>query len=418
MKNLLYLSSVLLLISCQTEKATTNFSKTNIYEKPIKNVDVLLQVQTVDSERGDTIFLANETRIIIPKNSFVDSLGNRIKGKVKINYQEYHSEADLILSGIPMLYDSAGVEYTFETDGMFKISAEYKGTNVKIAPDKKINIKTKSYKEDTPCFNYYTQDKKGKWSYNQTKERELDIDKTIKIITSKIKTINENSVAIEFSTSLNQYPELANITWMYNGSKPDTLDLKSMSKIKWENFTLQKTNESVYSYDLIGKHKKKRFRLPITPAFSENELKEIRKQTKTRAIEQAKKIAESLKQYKREVDIVQFGTHNWDRIAREEVILVNTTINSVKKIKYYYVVNKSSEYKMVNKYFPNKYENKFNITKNGTSCIIAFLEEGNIAYANGNQIKETIKNGLPLELIESTKTITNSSDLQKIIDQI
>ena len=54
---------------------------------------------------------------------------------MEINFQEYHTEAEVILSGIPMQYDSAGTKYTLETDGMFKLSGKQKGSRVEIAKE-------------------------------------------------------------------------------------------------------------------------------------------------------------------------------------------------------------------------------------------------------------------------------------------
>lgn len=417
MKNIIYTVLILIAVSCQTEKATTNFSKTNIFEKPIENVDVILQSQIVDSERGDTIYLANNTRIIIPENSFVDSLGGKIKGAVEINFQEYHTEAEVILSGIPMQYDSAGTKYTLETDGMFKLSGKQKGSRVEIAKNKSLKVKTQSYKEDTPCFNYYTQNKEGKWNYKVSKSRVLNEEEVIKNEIKKIKLIDENAIGIDLQINTEKYPELSdfkNIAWIYNGDKADTLKLRLLANVKWNEFEFQKTDESLYSYLLVGTHKKHHFTMPITPAFSNEELLEVKmiiaSQVKAKEIAIAKEKA----RYQREAVVSNFGTHNWDRCVAEDMLVLNTELKYNEPIKYFYVINKSSKYRFVNKYEYKK-NSHLRFVEGGSVAIIAFLEEeGKIAYTFGNSIKD---NSI-LELKKHSKTIKTPSDLQALIELI
>ena len=421
MKNILYTLLVLNLISCQSEKATTTISKANVFEKPIKNVDVPLQVQTVDSEKGDTLYLANNTQIIIPKNAFVDSLGSPIKGEVEIYFQEYHTEAEVILSGIPMQYDSAGTEYTFETDGMFKISGKQKGSRIEIAPDKSLKVKTQSYKEDTPCFNYYTQNKEGEWSYKLTKNRELNTEKVIQQEIAKIKVLDENAVGLDLKINYKKYPDLKkfkNISWMYNGNKPDTLKIELLANVEWNEFELEKTDESLYSYLLVGKNKSHNFVLPITPAFSEDELEEV--EALIREGVKAEELAYSkLKtSYEREAVVFSFGIHNWDRrvLGTSSMELV-VSLEYEQDIKYFYVINKNNQYQYVRKYHP-KNKDKVRFLTSGNVVIIAFLKEENqIAYYVGALEKEFNK-GISIPLVKNDKTIKSPNDLQEIIDLI
>lgn len=422
MKRTIYFIMALTAISCQSEKATTsNTPKINIFEKPIKNVDVQLQNLQANSEEGDTLYLANNTRIIIPNNAFVDSLGNSIKGKVDINFKEYHTEAEVILSGIPMQYHSIGTEYTLETDGMFKISGEQNGSKVEIAPNKKLKVKTQSYKEDTPCFNYYTQNKKGQWNFKNSKERSINEEAVVKNELKKIKQLDENSIGLDLRINTEKYPELKsfkNITWIYNGNNPDTLKHKLLSKVRWNEFELQKTDESFYSYLLIGTHKRHQFTMPIAPAFTSDEIKIVKKQIVKRIKEQELAYKNLQNQYEREAVINNFGTHNWDRCVKADMLVMKTRFNEKLPIKYFYVVNKSDKYKFVNKY-KNNAINHVKFVQNGDYIVIAFLEkEGEVAYALNDQLKGNDQSYLTVYLNKQTKTIKKPSDLQDIIDLI
>ncbi len=250
-KRIIYLAILIAFTNCDTEKKMESITESTLFEKPIKNVDVLIQKLSLIAEQGDTIYFENDSKIIIPANAFVDKNGKAVTGAVEISFQEYHSDAEVILSGIPMKYDSVGISYSLETDGMFKISGQQKGEKIEIAPNKSLNVFTKSYKEDTPCFNYYTQNEKGQWNYKKTKERELSTENEITKELAKIKKMNKEAVSIDFHLNTSKYPELEqlkNISWMYNGDKPDTLKLKLMSKVRWNEFELKKTEESLYSY--------------------------------------------------------------------------------------------------------------------------------------------------------------------------
>lgn len=414
MKQAIFFFTILFSMSCQSEKATTEITKTNIFEKPIENVDVTIQKLIADANNGDTLYLANDTRIIIPNNAFVDGLGNPIKGKVDIDFQEYHTEAEVILSGIPMQYDSAGTDYTLETDGMFKISGTQNNKRVEIAPNKNISVKTQSYKEDTPCFNYYTQNQHGQWNYKETTERSLDEEAIVKNELKKIKKLDENAIGIDLKIKTKKYPELRDLktcTWIYDGNQPDTLKYKLLSKVKWNEFELQKTDKSIYSYLLIGTHKRHQFTMPITLAFSDNELKLIKANIKQKLKEKEREYAILKNQYEREAVITRFGTHNWDRCVKEDMLVDNIQFSGKHSVKYFYVVNKSDKYLFVNRY--DNLNNGVKFLQNGSSIIIAFLEkEGEVTYA----LKD--KFDLTIHLNEQTKTIKKPSDLQAIIDLI
>jgi hypothetical protein len=72
---------------------------------------------------------------------------------------------DIIVSGIPMQYDSAGKKSHFESAGMFQITGKQNGQPVYIQPDKQLSVELAS-QNNTNHFNQYYLDtvKKG-WQY-------------------------------------------------------------------------------------------------------------------------------------------------------------------------------------------------------------------------------------------------------------
>jgi hypothetical protein len=97
---------------------------------PIKGADVPFKEWTVDAAKGDTVYYPTGSIILFPPNSFVDKNGNVITGNVEVKYREFTKPIDFFLSGIPMNYDSAGVQYTFESAGMCEILAYKDGAPV------------------------------------------------------------------------------------------------------------------------------------------------------------------------------------------------------------------------------------------------------------------------------------------------
>ena len=205
---------------------------------------------------------------------------------------------------------------------------------------------------------------------------------------------------------------------MYNGNKPDTLKLKLLANVNWNDFDLQKTSESLYSYLLVGKSKKHSFSMPIAPAFSEEELGMINSLIIEKIKDEELAYAKLQTEYEREAVINNFGSHNWDRCVYSDMILVKSTLDFQKPIKYFYVINKNKKYKFVNKY-SLKTINKVRFLKEGDIAIIAFLEEEDkVACYAGVSPKQYSKSVLTIPLKENEGQIMSPSDLQEIIDLI
>lgn len=100
----------------------------------------MIQDQTFNIKANETSIFTTENgmKVEIPAGSLVDEKGKTVKGKVDIVVQEYYSAADIILSGIPMGYNDGKTTHSFESDGMFTISAVQKDKQLKIAEGKSI----------------------------------------------------------------------------------------------------------------------------------------------------------------------------------------------------------------------------------------------------------------------------------------
>ena len=134
-------------------------------QTPSQKITIPNSKYKVNTNKNTTILHTSNTKIKIPKNSFVDKNGKDIIGDVTIEYKEMLDVGDVILSGIPMHYDSLGHSFNFESAGMFNIKGHQNNEPVFIKQNKKIEIELCS-KNNEDIFNqYYLDTISKKWNY-------------------------------------------------------------------------------------------------------------------------------------------------------------------------------------------------------------------------------------------------------------
>ncbi len=150
----------------QQPKNTQN-SKPNkaFIAPPISKLNVPYQKFNLKSEQGATFKTQSNSKIIVPKNAFVNKKGENIIGDVEIQFREFHNQADIIASGIPMKYDSAGIQSHLESAGMIDIKGYQNNEPVFIHPKKQITVELQST-QLADKFNMYALDTIAKnWTY-------------------------------------------------------------------------------------------------------------------------------------------------------------------------------------------------------------------------------------------------------------
>jgi hypothetical protein len=121
----------------------------------------------INNAKGGTIKHPSASKIKIPQNSFVDKNGKEVIGDVIIEYKEFHDAGDIIVNGIPMAYDSAGLKYNLETAGMFDIRGSQNGNAVFIKPDKTLQVELASASAEQKYNQYYLDTAARNWTYLQ-----------------------------------------------------------------------------------------------------------------------------------------------------------------------------------------------------------------------------------------------------------
>lgn len=132
---------------------------------PIPGAENPFAIFRVNANDPSSITYSTGSVIEIPAKAFCDVDGHEPEDTIEIKYREYHDPLEIFLSGIPMVYDSAGLIRQFESAGMLQILAFEGDKALYLKKDKKIEIKMVS-KSNEDRFNLYDFDTiKNNWVY-------------------------------------------------------------------------------------------------------------------------------------------------------------------------------------------------------------------------------------------------------------
>ncbi len=149
----------------ESESATGNIDIYSPDEKVASPADEfanLIENQSFEIDASkDVEFTTNHgMKVRIPKGSLVDQEGNQIEGEATVNIKEYYSAGEIILSGIPMHYSDGKNTYSFESDGMFTMTAKADDKDLGIKEGSNITLITKRAKSGEG-FEFYELDDKS-----------------------------------------------------------------------------------------------------------------------------------------------------------------------------------------------------------------------------------------------------------------
>lgn len=126
---------------------------------------------SVNPNQGGIFEYESGSRLIVPSAAFMNDRGNLVEGEVNLYYREYTDFIDFFISGMPMTYDSAGINYLLESSGMVEIFAEKDGKMVRLAEGKSIKVEMAGQifmltGSQTPDYNVYRLDTASRnWVY-------------------------------------------------------------------------------------------------------------------------------------------------------------------------------------------------------------------------------------------------------------
>ena len=321
-----------LLASCGTEETV---SDTPAIRPPLEGVDIPMRDFTFDASRGSTIRTPSGTQITVPAQALTDEKGRPVKGNVKLQFREFHTPAEILVSGIPMRYDSAGTNYDFVSAGMFEIAAEQNGQKLKIRNGKAIQVELASYKADEGYSFYQLNPKTGDWknegiALSRPNDRKL----------SEMKQFKDNNLVI-FDIDYSAQPELErfhNICWTYTGSDPkkDPLHNDWILQEHWRDITVAPLGKGG-EYRITLSNRQQRIELEMAPYFTEDQREQeaafASQVTDYEQLVAGRKNAEEAIQLQadltRSFAVSEFGFYNWDKIDKivqeQQLAVVNAT---------------------------------------------------------------------------------------------
>lgn len=287
---------------------------------PSKKLNVPYSTYKVNAAKGGELAHHTNSKLKIPKSAFVNKKGEEIVGEVEILYREFHDQADIVASGIPMTYDSAGTRYHFESAGMFDVAGYQNGEPVFIAPGKTIDVELASLNAGNQ-FNQYILDTIAKnWKClkkdtpkqdqnalpqsavpvvnSSEKQKEItspkikSITKRIEVIpkqidsvktvyTKKINTLpqvtqpakpqkaNANRQQFELDVDYKEFPELAAFkNAIFELGDENKNNNSELSKITWSSAVISEGPQKGKNYLLTLKLGKRTEKLIVYPALS------------------------------------------------------------------------------------------------------------------------------------------------------
>lgn len=364
-----------LLVQVCTVQKNDNSTSVSI-KGTFDNFDVKYNQHQINAEEGQELRFDNGTTIKIPANAFVDKKGNLVKGKVDIDYREFHTVAEIMASGIPMQYDDGKEQYDFESAGMFEIRGKQNGEEIFIAKDKNVDVDMASHKDGE--FNFYqfeetatettvsynavftnsayaqavsNDSKPGNWKVlaknkkadpNLSKQKlEDEIAEEAQDITpepEEPKPADDSNYMFDFELDIKEFPELRQFEgslWEYGGEDPSKDPEKNewIFDTDWNNVSLQAYDPSNLKYKLTLSGSGKSFTTIIRPGRTKGNMEKYKqiyaqkmaqyKKVEAQEKEKRKKLADKKRQlaqvanFKRAFRIQSFGIYNWDKPFNE-----------------------------------------------------------------------------------------------------
>lgn len=392
----------------------------------------------IDPKKDTLLKVPGGTSIHIPANAIADKSGKPVNDSVRIDYSEYVNPAGIILSGIPMLYDSAGDMNVFRSAGMFEIYAKgSEDESFTIAPGKKVDVNMASPVEDkNGAYNFYNFDTaSGRWNYLATvpaspvpaKETRDTVPGKAEYVTAPATAkINVNSEFVfDFKVDYSAFPELKgqnNVMWKYSNN-PDYVNPEQQQWIfdeTWEQVKLVKDSEMNGAYLLMLKNRKKEFTTSVKAVLSgTNSPVDVSTQAekmniRSKEMQDKADMEERVNKAMRSFSISGFGIYNWDCIHRfiEPVI---TSVNYLADGKE--IADGGNLYQVfqgLNIVIRIKDEKQNTIVPQENFVVLAILPDGEIAYSRDISRLRGLsdpKTGTSLNLTKTGRKLTSEKDL-------
>ncbi len=388
-----------IIVSCDKKnKLNTIVSK---IESPLPSLLQKNDVVTINNPYDTSFFkLSNGTILEVPSFAFIDKEGKLIKGKVSLRYKEYKDAVQILASGIPMEYDSAGSAQILQTAGMFEMYGfDSIGKAVFINPEKKIKVNMLSPVLE-PDYNFYVFDTlNSNWKYMDrsvvSKESPVTEKNSFKLPNGPIapQKYDPNGLVIDMKINYSDFTELASMKgmmWQYAGSLDNTKNIQQQLTKKWNTIKLNILDREKSIFELYLSNDKYSLKIPVVPVVSgksyDRAMKDYTKKFQAYKLKYADELAKTENEninrqlIYRTVGIGTFGIYNHDRILNNKNprITANFELENGEKLKNATVYHLYGGAATVIRYPDNKW-GSFAFTKTGGNCLVVFMEDGKSA---------------------------------------
>lgn len=430
-----------------TAETATSFVAQRHIDPPFENIDVAHQTFSFSAEKGAGLTLSNGTQIDIPASVLVDEKGQAVNGTVELQYREFHDVADLLMSGIPMNYDSAGQQHIFQTAGMMEMNAYQDGKPLEIAQGKEIVVKMASYTESDAYNSYFFNEVSNNWEFTGTNTPEPNERRASSLAELASQPLpakpqqptmqSGEKVSFNFDVDYSRYPELApfkKIQWQYAGIEqegylnPDTE--KWIFGETWTSAEVNAFNAAKGQYYLKLTSRGRQANMIVTPVISEAEYENA--MTIYRNLQQdytqvsqsyqiEKTRLEAQANMLRTLSVQNFGIYNCDRIFRmEQQRVIAARYDFDQSFENNKFVQISTIYLLMpeeNAIIPYRIDRDFVYSPALNNQLIAILPGNEIAIFDANDFASNKITSTYTFLLKSTgKKVNTPEELRNLLD--
>lgn len=305
--------------------------QTSFINPPIEGVNIRYSNFDIDVSHDTTLIYETGSTINIPAGAFIDKHGKLITGDVEIRYREFHDPFEILLSGIPMHYDSAGTHYTFESAGMFELLAFRNNEPLSIIPGKELTVNLISLNADNDFNMYYLDTVQKQWEYlgrssadngnnkvlydsllaSEYAERMLGIDEPPVITVSDP---NKQNFIIDYNKE--EFPELA----VFDGVKFQVDDSDqsydpSLANQIWEDVIVKRADKK---YTVTFSRAKSSYTFKVVPVVDEKDYPKFRQELDRKMAEYTIAVNDKNQKEKNRQAILQANFEKYNSEARWE----------------------------------------------------------------------------------------------------
>lgn len=290
---------IIILTGYISTRKTTDFSisenetvaREAFIRPPVAAWDLPFERAIISNLRDTVIQTRLGSFISIPQNCLEDENGTPVTSGVELRFREFPTPAEIFLSGIPMVYDSAGVRSVFESAGMIEIYASKDGRPLRIKDGSQIDISLVSGTEENNYNLYYLDTLARNWQYMGEDKLEIKKERRLasrtkkqKVVVDTIETVKDFPVPEKPKQPLMARNDKFHLTLdLVKGEFPE-LELygktffeiddtykplnKKHAAITWEDVTLTPASDDAISYYISFKAGKDSCRYRVRPVLS------------------------------------------------------------------------------------------------------------------------------------------------------